>query len=117
MKREELQIQLLEKVRRCWDTYADSLLELSPSELISRANEIAASRYCHDQLKDCTDSCPEDLMEYLLRFSNPFKAMRNQWMAEQDMDCGETFKQALSSLRQYGPEPEDSPAVGGMTME
>ena len=56
-------------------------------------------------------------MEFLLRFDDPLKAIRDQWMAELDMDCGETFKQVLWSLRQYGPEPENSPAVGGLTME
>lgn len=117
MKREELQNQLVEKVRRCWDAYVVSLLKLSPSVLISRAEEIAAASFCHDQLIGCVDTCSEDLLEYLLRFNDPLKAMGDQWMEEQNMDCGETFKQSLWSLRQYGPEPENSPAVGGLTME
>ena len=117
MKKAELQNQLIGKVQKCWDTYTDSLLELSPGELISSAHEIAAASCCHEQLNGCADSCSEDLLEYLLRFDDPLKAIRDQWMAELDMDCGETFKQVLWSLRQYGPEPENSPAVGGLTME
>ena len=93
----ELHAQLAQKVDNCWSAYVDRLLKLSPSAVISMADEIAAADFCYDQLTACADRYPDELLEHLLRFDNPLEAMRD--------------------LRNYGPEPESGPAIDSMTME
>ena len=115
MEKKGLVSQLSKRVHECWDAYVDDLLKQAPSVLISRAEEIAAASFCCDQLTGCAGSYSEELLEHLLRFDDPLKAMREQWMQEKDADPGEEFERAMWELREYGPEPESGPAIGGMT--
>ncbi len=113
MDKYELREKLAEKVDKCWDSYVEGLLKCSPSELISRADEIAAASFCHDQLARHASFYSDDLLEHLLRFDDPLETMRDQWMDEQDVDFSDEFSHALWSLREYGPEPD---AGGDMTI-
>ena len=116
MEKNELHARLKQKVSACWSAYVDSLLEMTPSVLISRADEIAAASFCHDQL--VSGEYPEHLLEHLLRYDNPLETMRERWMEEQDVDLSDEFEHALWSLWNYGPEPENGPAVDdGMAMK
>ena len=116
MKKQDLYDQLTEKILKCWDDYEDSLLKLTPSVLIHRADEIAAASFCCGQLTSGISSYSGDLLEHLLHYENPLEVIREQWMLEQTVDPSEEFEHALWSLREYGPEPEtDGPVMGGMT--
>lgn len=116
MDKHELHEKLAEKVGKCWDSYVESLLKCSPSELISRAEEIAAANFCHDQLAHCASFYSGDLLEHLLRFNDPLETMRDQWIEEQNVDFSDEFSHALWSLREYGSEPDSDPTLGDMTM-
>lgn len=111
--KQELVRQLSQKVDAAWGSYVDRLLQLSPSVLISLADEIAAASFCCDQLK--SGAYPDSLLEYLLRFDDPLTAVRDQWLDDRP-DCVEEFEHALWSLREFGPDPENSPVPGSMEM-
>ena len=117
MEKNELYEKLAEKVEKCWDSYVERLLKCSPSELITKAEEIAAAAFCHDQLAHCADFYSDDLLEHLLRFDNPLEIMREQWMGEQNVDHSDEFGHALWSLREYGPDPDEDEdmIMGGMS--
>ena len=118
MDKYELYEKLAEKVDKCWDSYAEGLLKCSPSELISRAEEIAAASFCYDQLVHHADFYSDDLLEHLLRFDNPLETMQEQWINEQNVDYSDEFDHALWSLREYGPEPDagEDMTMGGQTL-
>ena len=113
VNKEELVRQLSQKVDASWDAYVEELLQLSPSVLISLADEIAAASFCCDQLK--CDSYPDSLLEHLLRFDDPLTAVRDQWMEDRP-DYAEGFEQTLWDLQEFGPEPENDPAQDSMEM-
>lgn len=114
MERQEIQSQLKQKVMDGWSAYVDKLLKLTPSEVISLADEISATSFCHDQLINC-ESYPDHQLEYLLRFDNPLEVVRDQWM-EDGPDNSEYFGHTLWALWNYDLGPEESPDQG-MTME
>ena len=108
MDEKELHAKLEEKVSACWSAYVEKLLKLSPSELISQADEISAASFCCDQLTSSPGIYPADLLEHLLRFDDPLETMREQWMDEQSLDYSDDFEHALWSLREYGLEPGET---------
>lgn len=114
MDRQEIQSQLNQKVKDGWSAYVDKLLKLTPSEVISLADEISAASFCYDQLINC-DSQPDHLLEYLLQFDDPLEVMREHWQEDRP-DHSEDFEHALWSLWNYGLGPEESPDQG-MTMK
>lgn len=111
--KEEIVQQLSEKVDAAWGAYVDELLQLSPSVLISRADEIAAASYCCDQLK--SGAYPADYLEYLLRFDDPLTVMRDQWLEDRP-DWDEAFEHTLWSLWNYDLGPENDPDQDSMEM-
>ena len=114
MERQEIQSQLNQKVKDGWSAYVDKLLKLTSSEVISLADEISATSFCHDRLINC-DSQPDHLLEYLLQFDDPLEVMREHWQEDRP-DHSEDFDHALWSLWNYGLGPEESPDQG-MTMK
>lgn len=118
MEKNELYEKLAKKVGKCWDSYVERLLKCSPSELITRAEEIAAAGFCYDQLVHCASLYSDDLLEYLLCFDDPLETMRDQWVDEQNVDCSDEFSYALWGLREYGPKPDagENMTMGGMTL-
>lgn len=113
MNKEELVQQLSQKVDAAWGTYVDKMLRLSPSELISQAEEIAATSFCCDQIK--SGVYPTELLEYLFHLDDPLAAVRDQWLEDRP-DGVEEFENVLWSLREFGPEPESNPAQDSMEM-
>lgn len=117
MRKTELPARLEETLTACWENYQEMLLALPPGQLIERAAEIAAARFCYDELTELGGFFPEYLLEHLLQFDDPLEAMREQWMNEQAADVSEDFERALWSLREHGAAPEEAPAMGGITMK
>lgn len=97
--------------------YESAMLQRPARSIFAKAGEIDATRTCFEELALNAKAYPDNLLEHLLRFENPLETVREQWMREQNMDCSGAFRHALWSLCEYGPEPEDPPAIGGMTME
>ena len=96
--------------------YESAMLQRPARSIFAKASEIDAARTCFEELTLNAKAYPDDLLEHLLRFDDPLKAMREQWMQELNVDCSEAFRHALWSRGEYAPEPETPPATGGMTM-
>ena len=117
MERAELHSKVEEKLTECWDAYRDTLLALTPSQIIDKAAEIAAARSCLDELAENPEYYPEYLLEHLLQYDDPLEVMREQWMDEQCGDHSGDLEHALWSLWDHGPRLDEEPVVSGMTME
>ncbi len=100
-----------------WNTYVDRLLTLQPIEIIGKAAEISAARFCYDELTENTAAYPDLFLEYLLGFDDPLEMIREQWMEEQCVDRSGDLEHALWSMWDHGPHPDDFHAMDGMTME
>jgi len=111
--RSEIWDQLFEKVEASWNTYVDKMLVLPGHVVFSKADKIAATRFCYNELVGGSYSA--DLLEHLLRYDDPLETMREWWRQEQNVDHSEEFKHALWTLKEQGPSPDQ--AMGGMTME
>ena len=95
----ETQEALFQKVNQEMDTYARSMWDLPGSAVYDKAEEIAATRFCYNQLIGHLDDwSPEDL-EYLLQFQTPLAVVRDQWMAEQSEELSESLGHVLWELR------------------
>ena len=116
MTRIEIHTYLAKKVETAWMAYESAMLQRPARSIFAKASEIDATRTCFEELTLNAKAYPDELLEHLLRFDDPLKAMREQWMQELNVDCSEAFRHAMWSLREYGPEPENRPATGGMTM-
>ncbi|MEY8259680.1 hypothetical protein AALA80_04965 [Oscillospiraceae bacterium 50-60] len=117
MTRIEIHTYLAKKVEAAWMAYESAMLQRPARSIFAKAGEIDATRTCFEELALNAKAYPDNLLEHLLRFENPLETVREQWMREQNVDCSGAFRHALWSLCEYGPEPEDTPAIGGMTME
>ena len=115
MERMELHSKVEEKLVECWDAYRDTLLALTPGQLIDKAGEIAAARSCLDELAEHPEYYPEHLLEHLLQYDDPLEILREQWMDGQCVDHSEEMEHALWSLWDHGPRPDEVPGMGGMT--
>lgn len=114
MERTQLHSQLEARLQDCWDVYKDELLALPPDQIIARADEISAARFCYDALTENSNSYPDHLLENLLKSDNPLEAIREQWQNEQCVDLSGELEHALWSLWDHGPQQRNSPAMGGM---
>ena len=107
MERNELHSELEIKLIDGWNAYVDRLLTMKPIEIIGKAAEIAAARFCYDELTENTAAYPEYLLEHLLGFDDPLEIMREQWMDEQCGDHSGDLEHALWSLWDHGPASRD----------
>ena len=114
MQREQIVEALREKLDRNWNAYLNELDGHSKGVLIGKSDEITAARFVYNELYG--GGCPENYMEYLLRFENPLEVVRDQWISEQSVDFSEELNHALWSLmdkgnaeRDYALDPEYTP--------
>lgn len=114
MERTGLHSKLEEKLTECWNAYQAELLALPPERIIEKAAEIAAARFCYDELTENFSVYPEDLLEPLLEHDDPLELLREQWLDEQCVDHSGEMEHALWSLWDHGPLPDETPAMGGM---
>ena len=108
MERDELHSILEMKLTDCWNTYVDGLRDLSLDEIIENAGEIAATRFCYDELTKTLAAKPDYLLEHLLGYDDPLAATRERWLEEQYGDhCG-GLEYTILSLWDDGPHSGDS---------
>ena len=107
MERDELHSKLEMKLIDCWNAYVDGLLTLQPIDIIGKAAEIAAARFCYDELTEITAAYPDLFLEHLLGFDDPLGIMQEQWLEEQCVDLSAELEHALWSLWDHGPHPGD----------
>lgn len=100
---------LRQKLRDRWSEYSAEALERPAAEVFERADEIAAARFCYDQLTEKLTSYPVEYLEYLLRFEDPVTVVQDQWASEQNADIGDKFKHTLYTLWSTGNAEQDHP--------
>ncbi len=123
MTAEEVREALRQKIELRWSEYRAEVIQSSPSEIFDRADEIAAARFCYDQLTEHLTSYPAEYLEYLLRFQDPISVVQDQWASEQNVDCSEEFKHALWTIQNtrdaeqdYPLDPDWNPEQNGPSM-
>lgn len=114
MERRDLHSRSEEKLSECWNAYQTELLALPPERIIEKAAEIAAARFCYDELTKNLSVYPDGLLEHLLEYDDPLELLREQWLDERCMDYSGELEHALWSLWDHGPLPADTPAMDGM---
>ena len=78
MENVELHSILEDKLTECWAAYENRLLALPPGQIIGKAAEIAAARFCYDELAENGANYPEQYLEHLLAFNDPLEILREQ---------------------------------------
>ena len=86
-----------EKLGKNYVRFVTEWLALQPTELIEKAEEIAATKLMAELLPEAAST---DQMEYLLRFSNPLEVVRDKWIEENgsEMVHGDELDHALWSI-------------------
>ena len=104
---------LLKRMHEEWDGYARSMRELPSCEVFDRAGEIAAMRFCYNQIQNHIHEYRSNEVEWLLQFEKPLEAVHSHWMTERDMDFESEFDRVF---REWGyEEPESSMDMLGMS--
>lgn len=116
MERTDLHSRLEEKLSECWSAYQTGLLALPPERIIEKAAEIAAARFCYDELTENPSAYSDNLLESLLEHDDPLELLREQWLDEQYVDHSGEFEHALWSLWDHGPPPETEQSWPNMNM-
>ena len=96
MNEKDLRQQLREKVDANYNAFLREWLGLEPTELIERAEEIAAARLVRRELKN--GGYNADYLEYLLRFRNPLEVVRDQWLQGRGIALEEDMEHILWKL-------------------
>nr|WP_325239383.1 hypothetical protein [uncultured Oscillibacter sp.] len=123
MTADKVREALRQKLRDRWSEYSAEMLQRPSSEIFERADEIAAARFCYDQLTENLTSYPVEYLEYLLRFEDPLSVVRDQWVSEQNVDYSDEFEHALWTIQNeraaeqdYPLDPEWKPEQTGPSM-
>ena len=104
---------LLKKVDQEMDEYNRSMWDLPGHAVISKADEIAARRFCYNQLMGHLSDYPSEKVEWLLQYEKPLETVYSRWMVEQDIDLEAEFDRVL---QEWGyEEPESGMDVPGMS--
>ncbi len=105
---------LLKKMGREWDEYTGSMWNLPGYAVLGKSNEIAAMRFCYNQVaKHIHDYQSEDL-EWLLAYEKPLETLCSRWMAEQLVDFDAEFDRVLRDGG-YEEEPESGMDMSGLS--
>ena len=108
MEQNCVRARLADKLHTCWADYYKSLLRLTPEQLIEKASEISAARFCFEDLTQNMSFCSEHLLEHLLQFDNPLGALRDQWMEGQREKHSDDMEYALWELWDHGSRPNQA---------
>lgn len=123
MTADEVREALRQKLRERWSEYSAEMLQRPSTEIFERADEIAAARFCCDQLTESSISYSVEYLEYLLRFEDPLSVVRDQWVSEQNVDYSDEFEHALWTIQNeraaeqdYSLDPEWKPEQTGPSL-
>ena len=109
MTEDEVREALRQKLRDRWSEYSAEMLLRPPSEIFERADEIAAARFCYEQLTESSISYPVEYLEYLLRFEDPLSVVQAQWISAQNVDYSDEFENALWMIQNDSTAEQDYP--------
>lgn len=93
----ETDLHFHDKVKANWQGYRENLLTLSKEDILEKAEEITAMKYCRDMLTSSAVS--QDNRAYLDRFTDPLRVAADAWLAEQNGDYNAAFDHVLWELR------------------
>ncbi len=99
MTADDVRDALRQKIQLRWSEYKAEMLRSPAAELFSRAGEIAAAQFCHEQLTEYLDCYAIEDLEYLLRFEDPLAVVCDQWASRQEFDPSHEFKEMLAELQ------------------
>lgn len=123
MTEDEVREALRQKLRDRWSEYSAEMLQRPSTEIFERAAEIAAARFCYDELTENLTSYPAEYLEYLLRFEDPLSVVQAQWISAQNVDYSDEFEHALwmiqndsTSELDYPLDPEWKPEQTGPSL-
>ncbi len=118
MEQNELQTflcdRLKERVQESCAAYEKKMLRLPAHRLIDKAEEIAATRFCRDELTENAASYDQELLKFLHGYLDPLLTLRDLWMDYQAVDRSHELSHVLCSLREPGQKA--GPSMGGMTI-
>lgn len=109
MTADKVREALRQKLRDRWSEYSAEMLQRPSSEIFERADEIAAARFCYNQLTENLTSYPVEYLEYLLRFEDPLSVVRDRWVSEQNVDYSDEFEHALWTIQNERAAEQDYP--------
>ena len=92
----ELWEQLREKVEQGQRDYTERLYRMSPGQLISRAAEIEANRFCYNAL--LTMRIDREQLKVLAAMDDPLEAVRSAWVSAQEVGQEEEFSHTLFEI-------------------
>lgn len=123
MTADEVRTALRQKLMDRRSEYSAEMLQRPPSEIFERSDEIAAARFCYDQLTENLTCYPAEYLEYLLRFQSPLSVVQDQWASKQNVDYSDELEHALWTIQNeraaeqdYPLEPEWSPEQCGPSL-
>lgn len=117
MTSDEIREALRQKVKLRWSEYKANVLRLSSEEIFERTDEIAAARFCYDQLTENLTSYPMEYLEHLLRFDDPLSVAQDQWASAQNVDYSGEFEHVLQTIWNTREVEQGSPLVPVWTPE
>ena len=104
---------LLKKVDQEMEEYSRSMWDLPGYAVIGKADEIAAMRFCYNQLMGHLSDYPSGTVELLLQYEKPLETVCNHWTVEQNVDLEAEFDRVL---QEWGcEEPGFSMDAPGMS--
>lgn len=101
MLNDQIRAAFEQRIEKDYEQKLTEWQQLSPRELIDKADEIAATKLIHGQL---SDSIVDETAAYLLRFADPLTVVTDYWIDENgaDMVHDEDIAHALWSLQESG---------------
>ena len=109
MTEDEVREALRQKLRDRWSEYSAEMLQRPSTEIFERAAEIAAARFCYDELTENLTSYPAEYLEYLLRFEDPLSVVQAQWISAQNVDYRDEIEHALWMIQNDSTAEQDYP--------
>ena len=109
MTADDVRDALRQKIQLRWSEYKAEMLRSPAAELFSRAGEIAAAQFCHEQLTEYLDCYAIEDLEYLLRFEDPLSVVQAQWISAQNVDYSDEFEHALWMIQNDSTAEQDYP--------
>ena len=109
MTEDEVREALRQKLRDRWSEYSAEMLQRPSTEFFERADEIAAARFCYNQLTESSISYSAEYLEYLLRFEDPLSVVQAQWISAQNVDYSDEFEHALWMIQNDSTAEQDYP--------
>ena len=109
MTESEVREALRRKLQEQWNTYSAEILRRPPTEIFERADEIAAARFCYEQLTENLTIYPAEYLEYLLRFQDPLSVVQDQWLSGQNVDYSDELEHALWTIQNERAAEQDYP--------